>query len=297
MLLHIFQEKHLRTQNDASKLSDDDTIVVHLSQIEEFTKDFLPFINTTFVLMTHNFHLLSTEHEFDFVVAAAPTITGNKYLLQWFAHNIGMYTGGQHHHAKVSPFPLGLKPAMGKAAYRNPIPHFRQVFLETLNNTEANKTNPIFVGYLRQTSSKRAQVPSGPKLDYVPYLRAISKSSYVISPDGDHPDCHRHYEAIGLGAIPITQMDSFLYSHLEESHVIYNNSNWNLTSMVNSELILPAPKVNQNMIFEEYWMEYAERITGRPLRWWDHLKGEISLMEDFAFLPITNNATINGKEN
>jgi len=292
-LLHIFQEKHLRTQNDASKLSDDDTIAVHLSKINEFTRDFLPFINTTFVLMTHHY-LIPTE--LDLVVAIAGNITGNKYLLQWFSHNMGMYTGGQHYHAKVSPFPLGLKPHLGKAAYRNPVPHFRQVFLESLNNTEANKTNPIFLGYLRQTSPKRAQVPSGPNLDYVPYLRAISKSSYVISPDGDHPDCHRHYEAIGLGAIPITQMDSFLYSHLEESHVIYNNSNWNLTSLVNSELIFPAPKVNQNMIFEEYWMEYSERITGRPLRWYDHLKGEISLMKDLAFLPITN-ATINGKEN
>ena len=50
------------------------------------------------------------------------------------------------------------------------------------------------------------------------------------------------------------------------------------------------------MIFEEYWMEYSERITGCPLRWYDYLKGEISLMKDLAFLPITN-ATINGKEN
>ena len=43
------------------------------------------------------------------------------------------YTGGFEFHPKVSPFPLGLKPKMGKAAYRNPVPFFRQVFLETWN--------------------------------------------------------------------------------------------------------------------------------------------------------------------
>ena len=181
------------------------------------------------------------------------------------------YTGGFEFHPKVSPFPLGLKPKMGKAAYRNPVPFFRQVFLETWNGNhnetefQQKKTNNIFVGYIANTSHQRSNIPSGRKLDYVDYLRDISRSKYVISPDGDHPDCHRHYESIGLGAIPITQLDPYFYSHLREGHIIYKNSIWNLTEL-NSSLPMMQPRcVNRNMIFEEYWMEYI----GRPLRWWD----------------------------
>ncbi|OEU06279.1 hypothetical protein FRACYDRAFT_255289 [Fragilariopsis cylindrus CCMP1102] len=209
------------------------------------------------------------------------------------------YTGGFEFHPKVSPFPLVLKPKMGKAAYRNPVPFFRQVFLETWNGNhnetelQQKKTNNIFVGYIANTSHQRSNIPSGRKLDYVDYLRDISRTKYVISPDGDHPDCHRHYESIGLGAIPITQpdgdhpdchrhyesiglgaipitqLDPYFYSHLREGHIIYKNSIWNLTEL-NSSLPMMQPRcVNRNMIFEEYWMEYMERIVGRPLRWWD----------------------------
>lgn len=66
--------------------------------------------------------------------------------------------------------------------------------------------------------------------------------------------------------MPITQMDAKTHSHLS-GQVVFNNTNWNLTSLA---LSLPAnPKVNQRLIFEEYWMEYVERIVGRPLRWYD----------------------------
>jgi hypothetical protein len=94
----------------------------------------------------------------------------------------------------------------------------------------------------------------------------MHESSYVVSPNGDRPDCYRHYEAIGLGAMPITQMNPKYYRHLA-GNVIFNNTNWNLTEL---EVTLPRkPKVNRRLVFEEYWMEYMERIVGRPLRWWD----------------------------
>jgi hypothetical protein len=99
------------------------------------------------------------------------------------------------------------------------------------------------------------------------YLSGMHASRYVISPDGDRPECYRHYEAIGLGTVPITQLDASTHSHLE-GNVIFNNSVWNLT-VLEATLSQKTPHVNQRLIFEEYWMEYVERIVGRPLRWWD----------------------------
>jgi hypothetical protein len=69
-----------------------------------------------------------------------------------------------------------------------------------------------------------------------------------------------------MGNMPITQLDAGTHSHLE-GNAVFNNSLWNLTVL---EATLPQnPQVNQRLIFEEYWMEYVERIVGRPLRWWD----------------------------
>jgi hypothetical protein len=291
--LHVWKndpkEKMLYDPKDAAYMKNDDTLFVSYAKIEEFTIDFLPYINTTFVLITTPFHIIYPEG----IDLLAPNITSHSYLLHWFAPNIQNYTGGFEFHHKVSPFPLGLKPNMGGSlAFRNPVPVFRQVFLETWNgnNNETefqdNKTINIFSGYIANTNHLRKNIASGRKLNYVDYLRTISRSKYVISPDGDHPDCHRHYESIGLGAIPITQLNPYFYSHLREGHVVYENNIWNLTELNSSLPMMQLRSVNRNLIFEEYWMEYIERIVGRPLRWWDVNQRTKATLDQFSLSSV-----------
>ena len=177
---------------------------------------------------------------------------------------------------------------MGREAFRRPVPFYRRAFLKAAmndNGSESDKTNPIFVSFIRNTSRDRDGVPSGRKLGYEKYLDEISRSHYVTSPNGDRPDCHRHYEALGLGAIPITQMDPSVYTHLKDQEgIIYNNTNWNLKDLEKT-LPFPAPEVNRNVIFEEYWMEYVEQAVGRRLWWWDVVGKKRSKIADLASLP------------
>jgi len=213
----------------------------------------------------------------------APAIIEHESVLHWFAPNIGNYTGGYQSHPKVSPFPIGLKPMLGgRLDFRNPLPFYRKVFLKNMNRTQEEKRDDLFVGYISvSTNPNRAAIPSGPSLDYESYLNAMAQSKYVISPDGDHPDCHRHYEALGLGTIPITQLDPFLYRHLQDEPVIFANTNWNLTYLRSLTKTEPLPKVNRNIVFEEYWLEYVERVVGRPLQWWDVVAKRKSRLVDF----------------
>jgi hypothetical protein len=103
----------------------------------------------------------------------------------------------------------------------------------------------------------------------------------VLSPNGDRPECYRHYEALGVGTVPITELDPLLYRHLKDGPVIFNNVDWNLTRMEES---LPRPplSVNPRQVYEEFWMEYAEGVVGRPLRWLDKLHRIPALLEDLA---------------
>ena len=138
----------------------------------------------------------------------------------------------------------------------------------------------MYQGFLGRTTDSRKAVPKSRNLPYGEFLNELAKSKYVISPDGDHPDCHRHYEAIGLGAVPITELDPFLYRHLKEGPVVYRNTNWNVTWL--EETLPETNAVNRNLVFEEYWMEYIERAVGRPLQWWDKLKSQKIRLVDFA---------------
>ncbi|CAB9511178.1 expressed unknown protein [Seminavis robusta] len=274
------KDKWVYGKDDAiHKIGANDTIFVSYIKMPEFTHNFLPHIEQEFVLITEGWHVLYP----DWIHSISSNIVEHPKLLHWFGNNIGNYTGGQERHPKVSPFPLGLKPNMPGArigTYRAPIQTYREIFMETLQQPP-NKTTGVFVGFLRHTNDRRKAIPSsGQNLDYHSYLRSIAQSDYVLSPDGDHPDCHRHYESLGLGAMPITELDPFLFRHLNEGPVIFSNANWNVTDL---EAKLPArPRVNRNLVFEEYWMEYVERVVGRPLRWWDVVQENASLLEDFA---------------
>jgi hypothetical protein len=147
-------------------------------------------------------------------------------------------------------------------------------------------------GFSRTTNPQRLNIPRGPTVDIKNYLSEMHRSKYIFSPDGDRPECYRHYEAIGMGTMPITQLDASTHSHLE-GNAIFNNSEWNLTVL---EATLPQnPQVNQRLIFEEYWMEYVERIVGRPLRWWDpsrDVRSSLAEITDIVAKIDTENATL-----
>ncbi|KAL7554215.1 hypothetical protein ACHAWF_017630 [Thalassiosira exigua] len=74
----------------------------------------------------------------------------------------------------------------------------------------------------------------------------VAASRYLISPDGDRPECYRHYEAIGLGTVPITEMDPILFRHLAPAPVIFNTTNWNLKAL--EAKLDPNPVVDRNLI-------------------------------------------------
>mmetsp|Transcript_60027 Transcript_60027/g.147546 ORF Transcript_60027/g.147546 Transcript_60027/m.147546 type:complete len:514 (-) Transcript_60027:131-1672(-) len=294
-----------------------DTIFVSHWTLKEFVEDFLPLINVDVVIISTAFHMSYPQWVGPHYGRA---ITEHPHVLKWFTTDVANYTGGMQDHPKVSSFPLGLKPDRPgtNVDYRNPLQFYRTEFLRYHHNVTSTSTTitqqrrrrrkriKIFAGPLGDTTPKRKDIPrTKEKMNYTEYLETLAASQYVLSPDGDHPDCHRHYEAIGLGTIPITQLDPKYYSHLDEGNIVYNNNEWNMTSLeealptVEEEQFQPTNPLsatttttgntpardkspNHNMIFEEYWMEYVEHQVGRPLRWWDTLQNKSATLDEFV---------------
>ena len=282
------REKFLHERSEAAMIQEWDTVFVFIIQLEEFVNEFLGSIKNRFVLITKPTGGVLEESLRVKMLNLSQQLVDHPMVVHWFTHDIGRYTGDQESHPKVSPFPLGLKPKRRNVAFKNtflsPINTFRKVFRETIENPVKEK-ELIFYGFIRDTNNNRSQIPRGPDLPYIDYLRRIARAHYVISPDGDHPDCNRHYESLGLGAIPITQLDARRYRHLQGAPVIFDNQDWDNQTLskrlLASNSSVPNRVVNRNFAFEEFWMEYVERIVGRPLRWFDVLQGKAAFMADF----------------
>jgi hypothetical protein len=148
----------------------------------------------------------------------------------------------------------------------------------------------------------RKNVPSGPKLNLTEYYDEIANHRFLLSPNGDRPECYRIYEALGLGTIPITELPFQLYFHLKDGPILYNTTDWYLHEQEALERLRVGlshwaaattnPRSNKDtsnvlvgnriMVLEEYWMEYVERrVKGRQLRWFDHLQDKKVSLEDF----------------
>lgn len=103
-------------------------------------------------------------------------------------------------------------------------------------------------------------MPSGPKLAVDDYYRAMASTEYVLSPNGDRPDCYRHYEALLLGAIPIV---SWQMRWLPGVHPWFQGVG-NMTALERGLPLyrLPSPDV----AYPKYWqgvLSTAECRTGR----------------------------------
>ena len=59
------------------------------------------------------------------------------------------------------------------------------------------------------------------KINYEDFLLKVSQSKFLVS-TADRPDCYRHYEAIGLGTKPVSDI-AFLYRNIFGSNMVYLN--------------------------------------------------------------------------
>mmetsp|Transcript_21768 Transcript_21768/g.24805 ORF Transcript_21768/g.24805 Transcript_21768/m.24805 type:complete len:414 (+) Transcript_21768:91-1332(+) len=247
--------------NSKNMLNPMDTIYVPIYHVLDFIHDFLDHIKTPVVVISGG--LWSMEV---FSVNMTKRLLQNEFVSAWFLTNLKQHIQNDErilHHPKLRSWPYGLKEyPWGYLDQKHYIHALRQSWNITIKSQGLYKVH-FRVG---NNPKSRSFIPNGRLEGIADYYRKMSKAYYIFSPDGDRPDTYRHYEAIGLGVIPITQLDPLFYRHFGTS-VVYNNSNWNVSYW---NTIKHRSAVNRNMVFQEYWIEYAEREVGSSLQWWDN---------------------------
>lgn len=163
--------------------------------IEKFKEKILPQINYSFKLVTHNADRPAPSNNID--------LLDDHRLIKWYGMNCEIQ------HPKLQPIPIGI--ANEKWPHGN-----KQELLEVVN-TDVPKLGlcysnfDVTTNYTRRPDIFRIlHTKSFVNIDthkhyYKNYLTVLKNYKYVISPPGNSVDCHRVWESIYLGVVPIIE--------------------------------------------------------------------------------------------
>jgi hypothetical protein len=227
-----------------------DTVYVPFVKLKRFVQNVLSSIKVPIVLISGQWFLHKFSNEtFDAII-------NNTFIIRWFIHDLDFYAKDPDH-PKLNSWPYGIK--------EKDVEGLRFEMLMP----PGPKTNKIFSTFLSLGSKNptRAIINRGERLSFPSYLRQMYFSEYVLAPDGDRPECFRHWEALALGTVPITELRPEYYRHFIGTGLMFQQTNWNMTVL---NATLPIPKQpKRTLAFSEYWMDWVEGEVGHNLRWWD----------------------------
>tara|TARA_R110000824_G_scaffold55821_1_gene153489 strand:- start:1317 stop:2159 length:843 start_codon:yes stop_codon:yes gene_type:complete len=183
------------------KLKDFDVIFVKTDFIYsgEFQRRFLNSINKKFILISG-----VSSYSIDEGDPTYQDILKNPYLMKWFCTNPPLIP-----HHKLEGLPIGFEEREREGGNIETLNYFYEN-----NNLWDSKYNKIYIPYHSNTFSSRNKIieelstkefvdmePN--RLNFKDYLNKMSKYKFVLSLRGAGWDCHRHYEALLVGSVPI----------------------------------------------------------------------------------------------
>lgn len=158
----------------------------------DFVKLFFEIWNEgEFVLVTHNG---DTPIDSNFI-----SELNNDNLIEWYGQNVNIY------HPKLKSIPIGIANEIWKSGDE-------KIFLDIIkNNYQKDRmvyanfdvtTNPIERNKCIKEITRNG-VNISDRKPFKKFLEEISKSYFIISPNGNGIDCHKIWESIYLKSVPI----------------------------------------------------------------------------------------------
>ena len=192
------------------------SVFVYTQMLDLFFAKIYPFIRNEFVLVSHNSD--------DTVTEKYKSILDNGKIIRWFSTNIGFT------HEKLIALPIGIANSQWE--------HGNLFLLDKIVRENNNKNNLVYKNFNIGTSpSNRNYVDRATSLNKMSmsskvaqeeYLRNIATSKFNICPLGNGIDCHRVWETLYLGTIPIVT-DCINNRMFEDLPILFvKNNDWSI---------------------------------------------------------------------
>lgn len=224
-----------------------DIIFVETHLLKAFEDRVLPNISVKFILISHNSDAG--------VTLQYSNILKNKFLTKWFAQNAMI------NHEKIVAIPIGLE---NQWLHKNGLiknfssikfspPNFR---IPRILESFSIHTNSAIRATARE-ALKKSGLADQILTSSVEYRKLLGRYMFVASPLGNGIDCHRTWEALYAGAIPIVCGESF-YAQFEKFPGLVLSS-WNDLQAINpislqaSYISCLSKLSNADYLWAKYW--------------------------------------------
>ncbi len=177
---------------DPAKVKPGDIIFLNGNYLEIFVTTLHPHINAPYILLTHN-SLQPAPGKFE-------ALLNDPKLIAWFGKNITITN-----HPKLFPLPLGIP--------NKHWPWGNIELIKEITNQHIQKNHLLYLNIDVKTNNIRKKVQDifenksfcyfATRKPYKDYLADMAQSKFVLSPEGAGMDCHRTWEAMLVGSIPI----------------------------------------------------------------------------------------------
>lgn len=210
-----------------------------------FTRDYLPLLNIKFFLMTGRWQLPAIEKS-----SFSDSILADDKVLHWFMQN------PVYEHMKVTGVPYGLEPrklhiyatALKKSSRKR-----NKLLVLNVSPTHASRT--VLIDWRSENCPHDPHCSCYPNCNQATYLNLVNDASLLISPVGDRPDCYRHWEAIGLGTMPICNCPQTLRQVFGHNMIFVEDSSDYIKIINMSQEIVTKiyREPDRKLVLSSYW--------------------------------------------
>lgn len=216
--------------------------------LEEFFTEYHTNIPCPYILVTHNSDG-STP-------AAFGSYLNDAKIIAWFGQNMDIA-----YHPKLFPIPIGI----ANRAWAHGDPHALQ---RTRSKLPAIKSNDklLYMNFAIGNNPKERQ----PVYDYFKtksfctvespqsfegYLNNMAQFKFVVSPPGNGLDCHRVWEALLVGCVPVVKTSTLDALYKDLPILIINN--WEQITeqfLLEHYEVITSQHYNLEPLFVDYWV-------------------------------------------
>ncbi len=216
---YIYEEKDAYGQNSGISLdrrifknSPGDIVFVQSYALDRFIKYIHPRISNPYILITHNSDDIIDAKYIDFLQ--------DPKIIKWYTQNVDIDD------EKIVPIPIGIE---------NRYWYFKRTadidLIEKVSKMDFQRDNYVYLNITPATFTQERQhvldfFSNKPYVhwiknrNYLEYLTDLKEHVFCLSPSGNGLDCHRTWEALLMGSIPIVR--PFVKGTLKEA--VGNNS-------------------------------------------------------------------------
>ena len=185
------ENNNLIHSNENSKDDHHDKIIfiTKIEYLDIFYNKIVKSLNRKFVLITHYGAREAGLYN---------EIIKHPLLIKWYGQNMNVSS------SKTIPIPLGLENKYWK----------RTNIHKIKKHSTNSKNNLLYLNFSLKTNPNRPKIMStllnkgfnkNKVLDWNNYIEDLSRYKFCISPKGKGVDCHRTWECLYLGVIPIVE--------------------------------------------------------------------------------------------